>query len=353
METFVCPMCKGSLLDEHSSYYCEICHRTYIIRKGIPCFNTNDTWHGELSRVEMNELIQIAEKTGWRKALFEYKGSSKRIVNRIIDERRTKWRKLYDFTGNEVILDLGCGFGGISVQLSKLAQKVVALDNCFERVEFLKIIKEQENISNIFPVCNDQILNLPFSNNYFDIVTLIGVFEYLPLALPSYTIKAAHKKALEEILRVLKPGGFLYLATQNRYGWQYLTGSIDHNRIRFGPVIPRFLANAISLSIRKKPYRIIYHGLSGYKALLSEVGFNNVVFYWPIPSYQFPEYTLLIDKKGESCSPYIQENYNSPFKRVIFRTMEKLDILKYCVPSYSIIAQKELRNGSCNSSGNC
>lgn len=93
---------------------------------------------------------------------------------------------------NQSILDLGCGTGTLTAQLSNLADTVIGVDSSVSM-----IAKAKEQYANIqFMVCD--ALALPFEEQ-FDVVFSNAVFHWI----------TDHNALLNNIHKVLKPGGLL------------------------------------------------------------------------------------------------------------------------------------------------
>ena len=93
------------------------------------------------------------------------------------------------------VLDLGCGFNG--KLLKKIEEKIslgVGIDIS---------VNSQNKSSKIKLIAHDLNYPLPFPENEFDVVTSLANLEHLE----------SPQKSLEEIFRVLKPGGILLLTT--------------------------------------------------------------------------------------------------------------------------------------------
>lgn len=104
---------------------------------------------------------------------------------------------LFDYAKKgERVLDVGCGNGRFSKYLS--GTEYVGVDFSEKMIEEAEKRFPEKN----FKVAN--ILSLPFQDNYFDKVYGIAVIHQIP----SYEYRL---KALLEIKRVLKPGGYLFL----------------------------------------------------------------------------------------------------------------------------------------------
>ena len=103
------------------------------------------------------------------------------------------------------ILDLGCGEGGTAVTLAENNATVYAVDFKATRIHKLRDKLHESDLEMSTQVCKAQ--NLPFNSDFFDGVILQDVFEHLH----------DQSTALTEIHRVLKPDGFVYVSTPNRW----------------------------------------------------------------------------------------------------------------------------------------
>jgi len=318
----------------------------YELVDGIVSFSLTNTDFGEFSHEKMREIVQTAEKEGWRDTVaktFEFENSN--FGHLVLDERRAKFKELLHLSGDEVILDVGCGYGAISMQLSRHARHVVSIDSGLDRLRLFSVIKRQENIDNITIIHNANILHLPVKSGFFDVIVIVGVFEYLPTGLMDLSITEAQHRILKELLRVLKPEGKLYMATKNRFGLSYLTGAADHNGLRFGPILPRPAANLLTRILYNKPYRIVVDSLPAYKRLFSEAGFINTAFYWAFPGYQQADIFVPLDNRADSAGANAWLTQYSGVRRAIMGFLNKTGLLPYLVQNFSIIAEKGEEHG--------
>jgi SAM-dependent methyltransferase len=157
------------------------------------------------------------------------------------------------------LLDIGCGNGGISRYFAGRENRVASVD--------VQDRRKGRAEPFLFKLVDSPIL--PFDNGSFDIVLSHHVIEHLP-------DQSLH---LQEIHRVLRPGGVCYMATPNRtspimkghiendmvlrylqmrplferHGFSVREYSTDvvtepdrfHYPIRAGRIIPRFVANCL------------------------------------------------------------------------------------------------------------
>ena len=139
-------------------------------------------------------------------------------LNHYIDERIVEipWViENLDLSKNKKILDAGC-----SLNFNYLIKKIIKNSNY---ITFTNIYPEKFKYHSKFVnYINEDITNLSFSKNYFDVVTCISVLEHVGFDNEIYnqgkkeinikTNTELYKKALIELFRILKPGGNLYIS---------------------------------------------------------------------------------------------------------------------------------------------
>lgn len=141
---------------------------------------------------------------------------AKSIFNRISN--------FYPIDGRKV-LEVGSGWGGICVEFAHAGGVVTGIEPDEEELQISKLLNQVENTGiNFVQGCGE---NLPFADNSFDIVICNSVIEHV----------ANVSKVISEMLRVLRPGGVIYLNTIN-----YLFPFEGHYKIFFPPLFPKFLA---------------------------------------------------------------------------------------------------------------
>lgn len=102
-------------------------------------------------------------------------------------------------------LDIGCGCGIYSKELEGMGFETYGVDVSGEMIEECRNILSipAEEFDNRFMPAN--VEELPFGSESFDLVLSVGVFGYL----------LKDHAAVQEIVRVLKPGGYFFLSVQN------------------------------------------------------------------------------------------------------------------------------------------
>jgi len=292
----------------------------------------------------MRQMLEMTRASGYRQALTGFLAPRfPRLVSRtpLAPQGRTRGLDLLRPTGEERVLDFGCALGVLSVPLARRVRQVVALDATHAALEFLNLVKTQDGLDNLVPVCNGDPVHLPFSDQYFDWTILNAVFEYLPEAIEEPDVRQAHVLALKELRRVLKPGGRLYLATKNRFSHQNLLGSPDHNGLRFTALLPRSLANVISKRMGRGPYRTVTYSFREYRKLLDQAGFASCRFYWPVPDLWYPERVVpLTGARAEMLAELGAISWSSSVKGTFWKLAASLGLLPSLAPTYIIVATR-------------
>lgn len=117
--------------------------------------------------------------------------------------------KKLDPLPDEVILDIGCGTGRIAYKLLEMGCKVVGLDFSEESLRMCKSRCGESNLckDDVYLVRGDAC-RLPLKDNLFDKCISSEVLEHIPS-------EVERSKMIQEVRRVLKPGGKLVLTTYN------------------------------------------------------------------------------------------------------------------------------------------
>lgn len=151
-----CPKCKSSL-KIMEKLHCEKCNITYSIKDGIPVMLP------DLKSVDNEQNLAI-EKEFYENMFSDLKG---------LDDGHCivyGHDRIYNFMENierGSVLEVGCGGGHHSVNLTKRGFDVTAIDISLNGLRAAKKLAEHENQDVLF-LCGD-IKQLPFKDNAFDI----------------------------------------------------------------------------------------------------------------------------------------------------------------------------------------
>lgn len=107
----------------------------------------------------------------------------------------------------EKVLEIGCGSGRCTVALAQRNYLVHAMDSAAGMVDSTHERVGQAGVGSSVSIGLGDAHNLAFRDGNFGLVLAIGVMPYLH----------SPQKALSEMARVLKPGGFLLVTAGNRW----------------------------------------------------------------------------------------------------------------------------------------
>jgi len=129
------------------------------------------------------------------------------------------------------------------------------------------------------------------------VVVLNLVFEWCASRCSDEKITVVQRRLLDEICRVLKPGGSLYLATKNRFALFNLIGKPDEHcyGVRFGSALPRWLARFL---VRLKGHPRLAGMLYSHtelKGMLRDAGFERADSFWATPEMRYPTHYVPTD----------------------------------------------------------
>lgn len=126
--------------------------------------------------------------------------------------------------GRRSVLDLGCGLGRHSILFAKKGFKVTSVDLSEYSIQHLREWEEREHVFIRSKVCD--MKQLPFADNAFDCI-----FSYHVI---SHTDSEGIRLILDEIKRVLKPGGEVYLTLCSKDSWAFKEANfpkVDENTV--------------------------------------------------------------------------------------------------------------------------
>ena len=106
----------------------------------------------------------------------------------------------------DVVLDLGCGNGQNTFKAAKKAKKVIGVELDDALLKFAKKTATTKKLQNVIFTKADLEKRLKYKSDYFNKVLFLDVLEHL----------LNRNQILDEIKRVLKPGGLLFLGVPNK-----------------------------------------------------------------------------------------------------------------------------------------
>jgi SAM-dependent methyltransferase len=122
------------------------------------------------------------------------------------------------------LLDIGCSTGILTRHYAEFFGRVVGIDIDDGAVEWARLNRGAYNVT--YQVGDS--MELPYLTGEFDLVTCTHIYEHVPDA----------QRMIDEIYRVLRPGGLCYFAAENRLRvWD------GHYNLPLVTMLPRPLAN--------------------------------------------------------------------------------------------------------------
>lgn len=168
-----------------------------------------------------------------------------KVIERILDS--IPWR------GDETVLDVGCGRGLFLIAAAKRLKSGKATGVDIWRTEDLSGNNAEatmqnaraEGVANRIKIENTDARKLPFGANSFDVVVS-------SLAIHNIDGSAERAKALREIARVLKPGGYLAVLDIFHTGeYAKLLGQLGLEDVRLSPLTFLWCVPTRTLTARK------------------------------------------------------------------------------------------------------
>ena len=210
------------------------------------------------SRVNYNEMI--ANKQNWA-ILYHFSHIRENIISGL------------SISPTDSVLEIGAGCGAITGALARKAGKVICVDLSMKR-SLINAYRHQEwdNVEIVVGNFKDVEKTL---NGKFDVITLIGVFEYAV----SYTSGLnPYEDFLHTIKKHLKDDGKIVIAIENKFGLKYWAGAReDHTGLYFEGIE----------GYKNTSYARTFSRVE-LKKIFKNVGFEKWKFYYPYPDYKFP-----------------------------------------------------------------
>lgn len=239
---------------------------------------------------QLDTLNQVARQQNWRQGVIAAYTSD--LLNYVDNPKRLIFLGLLPLKPADAILEIGPGLGQNAIPVSRSVTTVDVLEVVPGQAQFCAERCRQENIHNIRVTAGGDNCILPYGDASFDGVILNLVLEWCGWRAEG-PHEAMHRKLLGEVARVLKPGGFFYLATKNRYSLRLLTGGRDEHMflMRFGSALPRWVSRLLQ---GRRPAGHL-HSYRKLRALLTESGFGRIESYWATPEMRWPTHMVSFD----------------------------------------------------------
>jgi ubiquinone/menaquinone biosynthesis C-methylase UbiE len=189
------------------------------------------------------------------------------VYGRIYQERARRALACVDSIGlctDAPVLEIGCGPGVIATAMARKGVTVWAIDTLEEMVERTKTMAQRTGLGSRVFAQVGHISNVPFGNATFDLVVVIGVSEWLvSLTTP-----------LQEIFRVLKPGGHLIISADNNWPLHQILDPVFNPALK--PVKRRIGQVLRTVGWRTRQPRFHAYSLGRFDDELANAGFDKI-----------------------------------------------------------------------------
>lgn len=108
-----------------------------------------------------------------------------------------------------VFIDAGCGGGYLA---EYLAEQTGAQIEAFDQSPKAITLSEENKKTNLVHYTCCSSLNLPYHSCSADVIVCVGMIEHVK----------NHQRCMDELKRILKPGGYLFIVSSNKYSVMYL-----------------------------------------------------------------------------------------------------------------------------------
>lgn len=190
-----------------------------------------------------------------------------------LSQMRTSILNWYEFDENADVLEIGGEFGALTGMLCDRCRHVTTVEyGLFKAQAIVKRYKHRENLD----VYAGVVTEMSFAEGTFDYIVMIGCLERQCGGSQNWKDYADY---LEAVGKLLKPGGRLLLAVDNRYGVRFLCGERD--------------------AYTGLPFSGLNHYARGSKGytfsrqelihITEEAGFPQQKFFYPLPDYKLPQ----------------------------------------------------------------
>ena len=248
-------------------------------------YMTADSWREPISD-EQQRLLASAKQIGWAAAL-KAEMADQGMLNYVTDHKRVAVLDVIPLEVGQRVLEIGPGYGQMTEVLARRAATVDALEPDLGQARFVSIRCRQQGFRNVRVVAGGADGLLPYASNSFDGVIMNLVLEWSAVrsTVPPPELQAMY---LRDINRVLKPSGYLFLSTKNRYSLRLLTGGRDEHmaNLRFGSALPRSISRLLLGSRQARGYLHSYRAL---RSMLKRSRFDVLKAYWTVPNMRWPK----------------------------------------------------------------
>ena len=252
--------------------------------------NKNFYW-GIVPEFELMALNESISKLGFNKAIETHKFSQR--FDYATDQNRANSIKfLFPNKLPYRVLEIGCGYGNLTIELAKKFDHVDAVDAVYQSLLFTnnRLIHNKISNARLFQtdIFETQGFLDYFQNESYDLVIINGVLEWIGSGVKIGNPKDFQGQFLNVCYQKLKNDGLIYLAIENRNypGWLKRD---PHSKLPFTAFAPRKIASMISVIVSRKTYRTYIYSYRALTKLMKQSGFLLGIKIYVYHSYRSPK----------------------------------------------------------------
>lgn len=347
----VCPDCRTSVDVDDRAARCRTCAREWPHRNGIPCFVEDDYYWGGITRDEIQEVLRAIDTRGFDAATALLRSTYAHEYHLAFEPSRASWLSFIDPPSYDLALDIGAGYGGIARWMSASFRNVVGLEANTERTTFASHLYRNTGATNAHPLIAN-VHHAPLRRGAFDLISLTGVLEWAAMFGKTTNAVDAQRELLRTCWDLLKPGGQLYIAIENRFAPGFLLGYRDHGRFPYAGVLPYAISKHLVRRFQAMERQPLTHSRGGLLALLRGAGFGDEKVCFPLPGYHRP---MVIAESEDKIGPaWLLRRLAVPSAvsdigtvavacwRVLQRNSRMWPLIKPVVPAFMVFSRKSV-----------
>jgi D-aspartate ligase len=195
--------------------------------------------------------------------------SDNRLLPAIYQDRRNTalgWISALDLRPNARILEVGCGAGLTSIALAQSGYTVDALDSTALMLQLARNDAVEQGVQDRIQLLSGDVHALPFQPQTFDLVIALGVIPWLHSELV----------ALQEMQRVLKPGGYLLVTADNNARLNRILDPLSSPLLAPFRLAAKSFLKACGLSSPNSKFQPRRHYPREVNRMIAECSFTNV-----------------------------------------------------------------------------
>lgn len=205
VEILKCLNCNGSFRTQANNLVCRKCKQRFPVKKGIPVIFSS------CSRMASEKFVQTFYNQ------FPYNiDANENYSKENLPVGQLPEYLFKNVHKNQIIIDVGCGVGRYLRVLRYLDCSPIGVDQSYQTL--FEVKSEMKDVE----LLNASNLNLPLKDNFGDWIISAGAIHHT----------GDTRKAFEELVRICKPNGRIYLMVYRKWSNYYLIYSTVGSLLR-------------------------------------------------------------------------------------------------------------------------